>query len=154
MYTRAGAVILNHNLTKCLMVYQKSSSYWGIPKGSKLDNNENEFVCMLREVQEEVGLNFHYIKYELLGKIDIHNDSCIFVMRIFLNPLPICCPPLEDNKDNHEIEKIEWVPLKEAYIRHTNSITRKSFIELQKNIHLLRKNSNTFRRVNRFDRTT
>jgi len=154
MYTRAGAIILNHNLTKCLMVFQKSSLYWGIPKGSKLDKNENEFVCMFREVQEEVGLNFHYIKYELLGKVDIHKDSCIFIIRIFLNPLPICSPPLEDNNDNHEIEKIEWVPLEEAYTRNTNSVTRKSLLELKKNIHLFRKNNNTLGSINRFYRTT
>ena len=147
MYTRAGAFILNHSLTKCLMVFQKSSSYWGIPKGSKLDSKENEFVCMLREVKEEVGLNFNYIKYELLGKIDIHNDSCIFIMRIFLNPLPICSPPLEDNNDNHEIEKIEWVPLKEAYKRHINSITRKSFTSLKKNLMLFK---STMEPANRF----
>ena len=68
-YKRAGAVILNNDLNKCLMVFQKSSSYWGIPKGSKLYMNEDNFVCMVREVKEEVGLDLNHIRFEILGNL-------------------------------------------------------------------------------------
>ena len=59
---RAGALILNHGMNKCLMVFQKSSKLWGVPKGQK-EKNEDSFVCMVREVKEEVGLNLNDIKF-------------------------------------------------------------------------------------------
>lgn len=131
-YKKAGALILNNNLDKCLMVYQKRSTFWGIPKGSKLDENENTYLCMLREVKEEIGLDFNYIKHDIIKKIIIHNDICIYIIKIFLDPLPICSPPFEDNNDNHEIGKIEWVKLEDGYNRKINSVTKNSFIELKK----------------------
>ena len=135
-YKRAGALILNDNLDKCLMVFQKSSNLWGIPKGRKEDN-EDTFICMLREVREEVGLNLNHIKIEVLETVDIHSTALIYILRVFLNPLPICCPPFEDNNDNHEIEKIEWVSLPKAYSRNINSVTRYAFQDLKRYLNLL-----------------
>jgi len=131
-YKRAGAIILNNTLDKCLMVFQKSSSYWGIPKGSKLNNNEDNFICMVREVKEEVGLDLNHIKFEVLGNVTVHSESCIYILKIFLDPLPICSPPLEDGNENHEIEKVEWVELDDAYSRKNNSITRNALFKLKK----------------------
>lgn len=131
-YKRAGAIILNHTLDKCLMVFQKSSSYWGIPKGSKLEKNEDNFICMIREVKEEVGLDLNHIKFEILEKVSVHSESCIYIIKIFLDPLPICSPPFEEGNENHEIEKIEWVTLEDAYFRQNNSITRNALYKLKK----------------------
>jgi len=130
-YKRSGAIILNNDLTKCLMVFQKSSSFWGIPKGSKLNINEDNFICMIREVKEEVGLDLNHIKFEILGNVIVHSETYIYIIKIFLDPLPICSPPLEDGEENHEIEKIEWVLLNDAYSRNTNSITRNALIKLK-----------------------
>jgi len=131
-YKRAGAIILNHTLNKCLMVFQKSSSYWGIPKGSKLDMNEDNFICMVREVKEEVGLDLNHINFEILGNVTVHSETFIYIIKIFLDPLPICSPPFEEGNENNEIEKIEWVKLEEAYSRHNNSITRNALYKLNK----------------------
>lgn len=131
-YKRAGAVILNNDLNKCLMVFQKSSSYWGIPKGSKLDMDEDNFVCMVREVKEEVGLDLNHIRFEILGNVTVHSETCVYILKIFLDPLPVCSPPLEDGNENHEIEKVEWVILDDAYTRNNNSITRNALHKLKR----------------------
>lgn len=145
-YKRSGAIILNKNLTKCLMVFQKSSLFWGIPKGSKLDIYEDNFICMLREVKEEVGLDLNHIKIDVLGSFTIHLEACIYVIKLNLDPLPICSPPMEDGNENHEIEKVEWVKLEDAYKRNTNSITKivlqklKKYLEKEKKYKNINKN--------------
>ena len=131
LYKRAGAIILNNDLNKCLMVFQKSSAYWGIPKGSKLNTNEDNFICMVREVKEEIGLDLNHIKFEILGKITVYSETYVYILKIFLDPLPICSPPFEDGMENHEIEKVEWVLLEDAYTRNNNSITRNALHKLK-----------------------
>ena len=127
---KAGAIILNNNMDKCLMVFQKSSNLWGIPKGQKEDN-EDSYVCMIREVKEAVGLNLNNIKFEILKSAIIMNESFIYIIRLLLDSLPICSPPLENNQDNYEIGKIEWIILKDAYIKKNNCITKKAFVVLK-----------------------
>ena len=127
---KAGAIILNNNMDKCLMVFQKNSNLWGIPKGQKEDN-EDSYVCMIREVKEEVGLNLNNIKFEILKSAIIMNESFIYIIRLLLDSLPICSPPLENNQDNYEIGKIEWIILKDAYIKKNNCITKKAFVVLK-----------------------
>ncbi|KAK6099580.1 mRNA-decapping enzyme subunit 2 [Batrachochytrium dendrobatidis] len=52
-----GAIILNHNLTKILLVRGwKSSASWGFPKG-KINKDEPEIACAVREVYEEIGFD-------------------------------------------------------------------------------------------------
>lgn len=130
---RAGALILNADMDKCLMVFQKSSLLWGIPKGQK-EENEDCYICMVREVKEEVGLNLNNLKYEILESITIHEESYIYIIKLFLDPLPICSPPFEDGNDNHEIEKIEWVNIEDAYKRKNNSITKHALHKLKKHL--------------------
>jgi mRNA-decapping enzyme subunit 2 len=137
---RAGALILNADMDKCLMVFQKSSLLWGIPKGQK-EEDEDCYICMVREVKEEVGLNLNNLKFEILESITIHDESYVYIIKLFLDPLPICSPPFEDGNDNHEIEKIEWVNLEDAYKRKNNSITKHALHKLKK--HLSFRNKHT-----------
>lgn len=136
---RAGALILNADMDKCLMVFQKNSLLWGIPKGQK-EENEDCYICMVREVREEVGLNLNNLKYEILESITIHEESYIYIIKLFLDPLPICSPPFEDGNDNHEIEKIEWVNIEDAYKRKNNSITKHALHKLKKHLSFRNKN--------------
>jgi mRNA-decapping enzyme subunit 2 len=128
---RAGALIINSDMDKCLMVFQKSSLLWGIPKGQK-EKNEDCYICMVREVKEEVGLNLNNLKFEILESITIHDESYVYIIKIFLDPLPICSPPFEEGNDNHEIEKIEWVNIEDACKRKNNSITKHALYKLKK----------------------
>ena len=52
-----GAIMLNAQMDKCVLVRgYKSSSGWGFPKG-KINQNEKEADCAVREVLEETGYN-------------------------------------------------------------------------------------------------
>ncbi|XP_032220585.1 m7GpppN-mRNA hydrolase [Nematostella vectensis] len=52
-----GAIILNEALDKCLLVQPfMSRTSWGFPKG-KVNKDENEFDCAIREVLEETGFD-------------------------------------------------------------------------------------------------
>ncbi|KAJ3172932.1 mRNA-decapping enzyme subunit 2 [Geranomyces variabilis] len=52
-----GAIILNERMDKVLLVKGwKSSSGWGFPKG-KINKDEPEAPCAIREVQEETGFD-------------------------------------------------------------------------------------------------
>lgn len=127
---KAGALILGNDLKNCLMVFQKSSKLWGIPKGQR-ENKEDSFICMLREVREEIGLNLNHIKYEILGNI-IYKESCIYIIKLCLDILPILSPPFEKGNENHEISRIEWVKIKNSLKRKTNSITKNSLCNFKK----------------------
>lgn len=70
-----GAIILNTNQTKCLMVKGwKSSSPWSFPKG-KINQDESRAFCAIREVKEEIGFDIgsfikedDYIEFNSRGK--------------------------------------------------------------------------------------
>ncbi|TPX46533.1 hypothetical protein SeMB42_g03649 [Synchytrium endobioticum] len=64
-----GAIILNHTLDKVLLVRSWSSKSWSFPMG-KINENEAQAACAVREVEEETGFNVHpYIcQYEFLEK--------------------------------------------------------------------------------------
>ena len=138
---KSGALILNTNMDKCLMVFQKKSMLWGIPKGHKEDN-EDSYVCMIREVKEEVGLNLNNIKFEILESTSVNSESFIYIIKLLLDSLPVCSPPFENGDDNYEIEKIEWVTLNDAYLRNNNSVTKNALNKLKK--YLLHRGSKDY----------
>jgi mRNA-decapping enzyme subunit 2 len=59
-----GAIILNQNLSKILLVRGwKASAGWGFPKG-KINKDESLVVCAIREVHEETGFDIApYIRH-------------------------------------------------------------------------------------------
>lgn len=122
---RGGAFIVDRSSKNCLLVHQKRSNLWGIPKGRKDFVEEKFHDCMKREVMEEVGLDLETIKYDQLGVISVYSKTKIFVLRLKEPGLPKFVPPLENGEENHEVDKIEWVPIDEVQQRDTNSITRR-----------------------------
>lgn len=51
-----GCILLNPELTRCVLVQSINGTRWGFPKG-KINENEPEFQCAVREVLEEVGVD-------------------------------------------------------------------------------------------------
>ncbi|XP_031574113.1 m7GpppN-mRNA hydrolase-like [Actinia tenebrosa] len=52
-----GAIIVNETLDKCILVQPAmSKTSWGFPKG-KVNKDEDEFECAIREVYEETGFD-------------------------------------------------------------------------------------------------
>lgn len=49
-----GAILLNSNSTKVLLIKSWNGTNWGFPKG-KIDKDEEKLDCAVREVLEEVG---------------------------------------------------------------------------------------------------
>lgn len=49
-----GAILLNSNSTKVLLIKSWNGTNWGFPKG-KIDKDEEKLECAAREVLEEVG---------------------------------------------------------------------------------------------------
>ena len=51
-----GAILLNPEMTHVVMVRSYVGNSWGFPRG-KLDANEDEITCCIREVEEEIGFD-------------------------------------------------------------------------------------------------
>ncbi|KAF8465274.1 hypothetical protein BDZ91DRAFT_233035 [Kalaharituber pfeilii] len=52
-----GAILLNHDLDQCVLVRgMKSSASWSFPRG-KINQDEDDVVCAVREVREETGFD-------------------------------------------------------------------------------------------------
>ncbi|KAL0581622.1 hypothetical protein V5O48_000438 [Marasmius crinis-equi] len=102
-----GAIMLNETWEKCLLVKGwKSSSGWGFPKG-KINEDEPQPACAVREVLEETG-------YNLAGQV---NPEDVIEMSIKEQKIALYIVPgvSEDfpfkTKTRKEISKIEWFRL-------------------------------------------
>mmetsp|Transcript_32187 Transcript_32187/g.63865 ORF Transcript_32187/g.63865 Transcript_32187/m.63865 type:complete len:533 (+) Transcript_32187:46-1644(+) len=51
-----GCIMLNPPMTKAVLVCDYNGKSWTFPRG-KINENESEFACALREVQEETGFD-------------------------------------------------------------------------------------------------
>jgi len=88
---------------------------------------------MYREVLEETGLNLQeWKRYEIMDFLQPYPCCRVFLIRLLSPQVPICFPPDEDGKPNHEIEVVEWVRMEDAFQKTVNSITR----EVLKNVRV------------------
>jgi len=99
-----GAILINSQLDKCLLVkgYGVNCS-WGFPKG-KINLGESEVECAIREVIEETGADLNGMINEeeyIEGNIRLQKVKLFIVPFIDENML------LEPHS-NHEISEIEW----------------------------------------------
>ncbi|CAO3644674.1 unnamed protein product [Cunninghamella blakesleeana] len=117
-----GAIILNATMDKCLLVKGWSSKAgWGFPKG-KINQNEENDNCAVREVLEETGYN--------IGPLLRKNDYIEITMKEQRIRLYIIIGVPEDTvftpQTRKEISQIAWIPLDElptfkAIDSHQNS---------------------------------
>jgi mRNA-decapping enzyme subunit 2 len=110
-----GAVLLNPSLKKCLLV--KGCGFrpcWGFPRG-KVNQNESEIECAIREVSEEIGFNLN----GLISESDyIEQKVRDQVIKLFIVPfIP------EDTefhpRTKNEIGGIEWHEISDIPITYT-----------------------------------
>ncbi|SCM26034.1 mRNA-decapping enzyme 2, putative [Plasmodium berghei] len=77
-----GAILLNHNLKKCLLVKGWSTDNWSFPKG-KIDELEEDSVCACREIYEEIGIDiFPYIDEQVYIETHIEDQP----IKLFIIP--------------------------------------------------------------------
>jgi 8-oxo-dGTP pyrophosphatase MutT (NUDIX family) len=104
-----GAIILNDDLNKCLMVRGFSSkSTWGFPKG-KIAKDEMPSACAVREVYEETGFDAGpYLHEESFIQV-ANNEQPIRLYIIPSIPESTHFAPLT----RREIRDIQWHPVKD-----------------------------------------
>lgn len=102
-----GAIVLNEDLTKVLLVQSYwAKSSWGFPKG-KVNEDEDPTHCAVREVLEETG-------FDISNLID-ENEYIESVINEHLVRLYIICGVQKDTKfqprTRNEIKNVEWFSL-------------------------------------------
>eukprot|EP01113_Clastostelium_recurvatum_P001313 TRINITY_DN10531_c0_g1_i1.p1 TRINITY_DN10531_c0_g1~~TRINITY_DN10531_c0_g1_i1.p1 ORF type:complete len:534 (+),score=134.40 TRINITY_DN10531_c0_g1_i1:145-1746(+) len=111
-----GAIILNEGLDKCLLVKGwTSKASWGFPKG-KVNKDEIETDCAIREVLEETG-------FDISDRISEHDYIEVTVREQKVRLFIICDVP-EDTpfmpRTRKEISKIAWIPINELPTVHNS----------------------------------
>lgn len=93
-----GAIMLNPALDKCILVKGwTSKSSWGFPKG-KINKDEPEMDCAIREVFEETG-------FDLEGKL--RDEDCTFLCRLSAQFVSLTCSFHFSRRNNHSRPKSE-----------------------------------------------
>lgn len=104
----AGVILFDQNCQKILIIYEKHSNKWGVPKGS-MESNEmlkrNFWGTAKRELYEETGINISCHNYKKHGTIIIKNKLLYLVSSKSIRKY---CQPI----DTEEIYKIRWISLK------------------------------------------
>jgi mRNA-decapping enzyme subunit 2 len=104
-----GAILLNQNMDKCLMVRSYRGKTWMFPRG-KVNEGESDALAAIREVEEEVGYNCAKLlnpKNFIAYKESKTKDVKLFIVE-----------GVEENvkfltQTRKEIGKIAWQPLKD-----------------------------------------
>ncbi|EPY51894.1 mRNA decapping complex catalytic subunit Dcp2 [Schizosaccharomyces cryophilus OY26] len=99
-----GAILLDKSLQRCLLVKGwKASSGWGFPKG-KIDKDESDVDCAIREVYEETG-------FDLMGHINPNEYIEMTIrgqnVRLYIIP-EMSLDTVFESRTRKEISKIEW----------------------------------------------
>lgn len=72
-----GCIVLNANMDSMCLVKSFQGSSWGFPKG-KINKNERDIVCALREVKEETGFALSPgVSASEIDNIEKNNRLCV-----------------------------------------------------------------------------
>jgi 8-oxo-dGTP pyrophosphatase MutT (NUDIX family) len=117
---RGGIIFLNKNTsiedTKFLVVRGKDTGIWSFPKG-RIDEDEDEEVCAIREVYEETGILIDSLKGNERIKIGRNTYFILYVDDINkYNTFNI--------KDTFEVDIVEWKAFSELKLLTCNKDIR------------------------------
>ena len=127
-----GAILLNKDRTKTLLVKGPKDKSWSFPKG-KREKDEDTVQCAAREVKEEVGIDVsdtidHYrcvrgfIKSQYKKEV-LYSNATLYI----INDVPE--DPIEPS-NRCEIAKAEWFDIKYLYSCKYSTFSRvKPFLE-------------------------
>jgi 8-oxo-dGTP pyrophosphatase MutT (NUDIX family) len=98
-----GAVILNKSLDKVLLVQHYRSTTWGFPKG-KINKDETDVQCAIREVKEETGFDLtDLVEPEIFIDLqDKNKEGKLFIIQGISESTKFSA------QTRHEIRKIQW----------------------------------------------
>lgn len=121
-----GAIILNKKMTKALMVKGwKANATWGFPRG-KINKNEPDELCAVREVYEEIGFDIapYLVKDEFIEVTIRQKNFKLYIVSGVPGNTQFC------PQTRKEISKIEWHNVKAlpAYSSDTPQNSTKYFM--------------------------
>lgn len=117
---KCGTIILNKNRDSIILVQnkyllkEKNIELWGIPKGSR-NENETYADCAMRETYEETGMLLKLRNNMLRIKI----ENTYYFVFIIDKPTNILV-----TNDKIEIHKVKWFKLKDININKINYETK------------------------------
>lgn len=130
MVVKCGAFILDNDKSHVVLVHERSFPVelrkWGIPKGS-MERGESVDECIVREVNEEIGINLAKFPHTVLVEGDIK------VIQIHLPHTEVPLRP-----DRNEVDLALWVAiptfLNQMKINSSvyNYVTRSNLYKLKK----------------------
>lgn len=103
VFEECGAIVFDRVGESVLIIFQRESQKWGLPKGHVNPNEgSNYFECAKRELEEETGIMMNLIKYRRVGTCVIRNKLFYIVqlMKDIHHLRPI---------DHSEIGGIQWL---------------------------------------------
>ena len=123
-----GGIIVNYDSSQLLIVYQKASRKWGLPKGHMNINeikNNYKLECSKREVFEETGINLDIVKHYNLGKENM-NNKLFYIYKLI--PKNIYLKP----EDEKEIGDIKWLNINDIELFVNQYACNRSLREFNK----------------------
>lgn len=125
-----GGIIVDEKIEKLLVVYQRASKKWGLPKGhmnyDEIQKND-KLTCSKREVLEETGLNLNSTPNKLLGKENM-NNKLFYIYKLL-------CPINKLNlspEDKNEILCVVWLNIENISKFITSNACNRSLREFNK----------------------
>lgn len=109
VFEECGAIVFDRLGESVLIIFQKESQKWGLPKGH-IDPKEgvNYFECAKRELEEETGIMMNLIKYRRVGTCVIRNK--IFYIVQLMKDVHRLRP-----MDHNEIGEIKWLNVEQIH---------------------------------------
>ncbi|MGB3639947.1 MAG: NUDIX domain-containing protein [Rivularia sp. (in: cyanobacteria)] len=119
--TTVGALIKGHSGRVLIVKTTKWRGTWGVP-GGKVDWGETLEAALIREFQEEVGLNLKEVRFALLQEAVVDSQFCKEAHFVMINYYAVS--KSETVTPNEEIEEWAWVTPEEALKYPLNTYTQ------------------------------
>ena len=136
-----GGIIINYDLSQLLIVYQRASQKWGLPKGHmnineiKRGNIVGKLECSKREILEETGIDLNRVQHKIIGKENM-NNKLFYIYKLENQIIDL------EPEDNNEIEGIQWMDICEIENFINNYDCNRSLRELNKRKTRIKKKIN------------
>lgn len=138
---RAGVILLTPDKEHVLLVkcktYNEEDARWGFPKGS-LEEGETMNECAMRELYEETGIPLK-IEEELMSNTityKIDNDIYYYSYVMSKKFMKQCAKILENFKNEKEIKRVGFVPIKKMFNLQLNYDTKRIMKNTQDTIKI------------------
>ena len=132
-----GGIIVDKYLKNLLIVYQRASKKWGLPKGhmdfNEIRNNDRE-KCAKREILEETGLDLNKLPNTIIGKENM-NNKVFFIYKLDCSIEQLSLMP----RDKNEILDVIWINLDNINMFTDKNECNRSLREFNKRKFKLRK---------------